>query len=175
MTSRGVKTEPVGSGADALRLLRSNRPFRSLWCARGISFLGDSLGLVTLLLYTANTTGQALAVALLLLVGDFAPALLGPFTGTVSDRFDLRRVMILSEHMQGVLVTIIALTLPSLPLLLALVALRAMAGQVFQPAPPGSGSGPGARPYGRELCPRVRHERLGGARSAGGRGALACH
>jgi len=35
---------------------------------------------------------------------------------------------------QGVLVAIIALTLPSLPLLLALVALRAIAGQIFQAA-----------------------------------------
>jgi MFS family permease len=113
--------------------LRGNRPFRSLWCARSTSFLGDSLGLVTLLLYTANTTGQALAVALLL-VGDFAPALLGPFIGVISDRFDLKRVMVLCELVQGVLVALIALTLPSLPLLLSLVALRAIAGQIFQPA-----------------------------------------
>jgi MFS family permease len=90
--------------------------------------------LVTLLLYTANTTGQGLAVALLLLVGDFAPALLGPFTGTFSDRFDLKRVMVLCELVQGVLVALIALTLPPLPLLLVLVALRAIAGQIFQPA-----------------------------------------
>jgi len=117
-----------------MRLLRSNRAFQSLWYARSISFLGDSLGLVTLLLYTADTTGQALAVALLLLVGDFAPSLLGPFSGVVSDRFDLKRVMVLCELVQGVLVAIIALTLPSLPLLLALVALRAIAGQIFAPA-----------------------------------------
>ena len=117
-----------------MRLLRSNRPLRSLWCARSISFLGDSLSLVALLLYTANTTDRAVAVALLLLVGDFAPALLGPFTGVVSDRFNLKRVMMLCELVQGVLVAVIALTLPSLPLLLALVALRAIAGQIFQPA-----------------------------------------
>jgi MFS family permease len=135
MTSGGgAETQPGGGGACALRLLRGNQPFRSLWCARSTSFLGDSLGLVTLLLYTANTTGQALAVALLLLVGDFAPALLGPLTGVISDRFDLKRVMVLCELVQGVLVAFIALTLPSLPLLLALVALRAIAGQIFQPA-----------------------------------------
>jgi MFS family permease len=132
MTGGGLEIEPGGSGA--LRLLRSSRPFRSLWCARSISFLGDSLSLVALMLYTANTTGQALAVALLLLVGDFAPALLGPFTGTISDRFNLKRVMVLCELVQGVLVAVIALTLPSLPLLLALVALRSITGQIFQPA-----------------------------------------
>jgi len=57
MTSGGVKTGPGGSGAGTMRLLRSNRAFQSLWYARSISFLGDSLGLVTLLLYTADTTG----------------------------------------------------------------------------------------------------------------------
>jgi hypothetical protein len=43
--------------------------------------------LVILLLHLAETTGQALSVALLLLVGDFAPALLSPLAGTFSDRF----------------------------------------------------------------------------------------
>lgn len=114
--------------------MRANRPFRLLWCARSVSFLGDSLVLVTLLLYVADTTGEALAVALLLIVGDFAPALLGPLTGTFSDRFDLKRVMVACDLAQGVLVVVIALALPSLPLLLALVALRAIVGQVFQPA-----------------------------------------
>jgi MFS family permease len=123
-----------GRGAGAKSLLRDNRPFRWLWCARSVSFLGDSLGLVALLLYVADTTGQALAVALLLLVGDFAPALLGPFTGVIGDRFGLKRVMVACDLAQGILVALIALTLPSLPLLLALVALRAVAGQVFQPA-----------------------------------------
>ena len=99
-----------------------------------MSFLGDSLGLVALMLHVAGTTGQALAVAALLLAGDFAPALLGPLTGTVADRLDRRRVMVACELVQGALVVVIALWLPSLPLLLVLVGLRAVAGQVFQPA-----------------------------------------
>jgi len=99
-----------------------------------VSFLGDSLGLVALMLHVAATTGQALAVAALLLAGDFAPALLGPLAGTVADRLDRRRVMVACELVQGVLVVVTALWLPSLPLLLVLVGLRAVAGQVFQPA-----------------------------------------
>jgi MFS family permease len=99
-----------------------------------VSFLGDSLGLVALMLHVADTTGQALAVALLLLAGDFAPALLGPLAGTVADRLDRRRVMVGCELVQGALVLATALWLPPLPALLALVGLRAVAGQVFQPA-----------------------------------------
>ncbi len=114
--------------------LAANSGFRLLWSARGVSFLGDSLSLVALLLYVAQDTGQALAVAALLLVGDFAPALLGPLTGTVGDRFDLRRVLVVCDLMQGVVVLVIGLALPPLPVLLALVALRGVAGQVFGPA-----------------------------------------
>ena len=99
-----------------------------------MSYLGDSLGLVALMLHVADTTGRALAVALLLLAGDFAPALLGPLAGTVADRLDRRRVLVGCELLQGALVLATALWLPPLPGLLALVGLRAVAGQVFQPA-----------------------------------------
>jgi MFS family permease len=129
-----MATDGGPAGAGALRLLGANRPFRLLWTARAVSFLGDSLSLVALMLHVAGTTGHALAVAALLLAGDFAPALLGPLTGTVADRLDRRRVMVAGELVQGALVVVIALWLPSLPLLLVLVGLRAVAGQVVQPA-----------------------------------------
>lgn len=118
----------------ALRLVRTNRAFGGLAVARIVSLTGDSLSLVALMLLVAGRAGDALAVALLLLVGDFAPALLGPVTGAVSDRFDLRRVMVGAELAQGALVVAIAVLLPPLPVLLALVALRSVAGQVFLPA-----------------------------------------
>jgi MFS family permease len=122
------------SGVGSLALLRTNVSFRKLWAARTVSYFGDSLSLVALMLHVAQTTGQALAVATLLLVGDFAPALFGPLAGTVVDRCDLRRVMVGCELAQALLVGLTALWLPALPTLLVLVALRAVVAQVFQPA-----------------------------------------
>ncbi len=82
-----------------------------MWLSRAISTFGDSLSLVVLLLYLAESTGEAFAVAALLLVGDLAPSLLGPLTGAVSDRLALRRVMIGCELAQAAAVLVILVTL----------------------------------------------------------------
>ena len=99
-----------------------------------MSFLGDSVGLVALLLYVATDTGSALGVALLMLVGDFVPQLFSPFAGTIADRLDRRLVMVCCEVGQALLVLAIALTLPPLPVLLGLVLMRSLLATVFQPA-----------------------------------------
>ena len=117
-----------------LTLLKENGPLRVLSTARVVSVVGDALSLVTLMLHVQSVAGKAIAVAALLLVGDFAPSLLSPFTGLVSDRFDRRTVMIICEVAQCALLAVIAFTLPPLPVLLLLVGVRAMIGQIFVPA-----------------------------------------
>jgi MFS family permease len=135
-TGADAKTESKAGdgGVGALELLRTNAPFRSLSIARIVSFVGDSVSLVALMLYVADSVGQALAIALLLLVGDFTPSLVSPITGAITDRFNLKTVMITCELVQGAILLLIALSLPALPLLLVLVGARAIGGQVFQPA-----------------------------------------
>jgi MFS family permease len=117
-----------------LTLLKENGPLRVLSTARVVSVVGDALSLVTLMVHVQSLLGKAVAVAALLLVGDFAPSLLSPLTGVVGDRFDRRTVMIVCEVAQGVLLAVIAFTLPPLPVLLVLVGVRAVIGQVFVPA-----------------------------------------
>ena len=119
---------PAGS------LIVGNPKFRTLWFARFLSFFGDSVGLIALLLYTAERFGSGLAVAFLMLAGDFVPSLLSPVAGAISDRLDRRLVMISCELIQGALIAAIALTLPALPLLLALVAAQSCVAAVFKPA-----------------------------------------
>lgn len=114
--------------------LRTHTDFRRLWTARAVSFMGDSIGLVALILYVAGKSGTGLAVALLMLAGDVAPQLLSPFAGALADRFDLRRVMVVCELGQAALMLTVALVLPPLPLLVILVAARSTLATVFQPA-----------------------------------------
>jgi MFS family permease len=128
----GVVGLPGRTGV--VSLLRANPAFLRLWTARLLSFAGDSVGLIALMLYTAERFGTGLAVALLMIAGDFVPGLLSPFAGTLSDRLDKRAVMASCELIQGAVVLAIALTLPGLPLLLLLVGIQACVAAVFQPA-----------------------------------------
>jgi predicted MFS family arabinose efflux permease len=111
-----------------------NRDFRLLWTARLVSFLGDSLGLVALILYVSDKVGTGTAVGLLLLAGDFAPTLVGPLAGALADRMRRRRVMVICELSQGFVVAAIVALTPPLALLLPLVAVRSMLSTTFQPA-----------------------------------------
>ncbi|MEU4394994.1 MFS transporter [Kribbella sp. NPDC023855] len=133
-SGRGEVSAGAGGGGrvGAVGVLRGNPGFRRLFWARGVSFLGDSLSLVAVLLFVEGETGAALAVALVLLAGDFTPGLFGAFAGVVGDRVDLRKVMVGCDLAQGVLVLAMAATLPPLPILLVLIAVRSLVAQVFQ-------------------------------------------
>ena len=115
-----------------MALLRANRSFRRLWLARLISFLGDSLGLVALIIYMTEQTDSGATVGLLLLAGDFTPAFLAPLLGAIADRTEARRTMISCELGQAAAVVTIVALQPSVPLVLTLVALRSLMAGIFQ-------------------------------------------
>jgi MFS family permease len=116
------------------RLLRDNRRFRMLWLARVVSFLGDSMGLVALILYVADKRGSGSAVALLLLAGDFTPTLLSPLVGVVADRLERRRILIVCELGQALAIGTIVVAEPPLVPLLVLVAIQSLMANLFQAA-----------------------------------------
>ena len=115
-------------------LMGRNRPFRLLWAARTISFVGGSAGMVGILLHLAGGEGAVLAVTLLMLCGDFAPALLSPLTGVFSDRVHLKRLMLVCAAGQALATAAIAIWLPPLAILLSLYTVRSVLEQVFTPA-----------------------------------------
>lgn len=115
-----------------MSVLRRYPVFRRLWLARVVSFIGDSLGLVALILYVTEETDSGAAVGLLLLAGDFTPALLSPVLGAIADRTDARRTMIACELGQAVAVGLIVVLQPAIAVVLVLVAGRALLAATFQ-------------------------------------------
>jgi MFS family permease len=112
-------------------LLRVAPAFRSLWLSRAISFTGDGVARVALVLLVAPRGPTDVSVVLL---ANTLPRLLGPVAGAVADRVDQRRLLVVCELGQGAIYAVLALTAPSLTVLLVLVAVAGVLATLFTPA-----------------------------------------
>ena len=104
-----------------------------MWLSRVVSQIGNLITTVALVLYVEETHESGVAVGAVLLAAAI-PTLLGPLAGTLADRVDQKKLMMTCEVGQGVLVAVIALWLPPLPVLLALVFATAVLSTAFRPA-----------------------------------------
>lgn len=115
-------------------MLRGNAAFRRLFLARLISYVGDSVALIALLLHVEATAGVGVAVSALLLAHAVPNGLLGPIAGAIADRVDQRNLMIAVDVGRALLFVVIAATLPSLPVLVTLMVVAAVLETGFRPA-----------------------------------------
>lgn len=114
-------------------LLRDNRAFRALWLARTLAYLGDFVTVTVLLLYLYEVGASPTQVGVAL-AAKFVPQALGPLTGVLADRWDPRRLMIVSDLARVGTVGLIVALLPPYPLLLVLIAATGCLSAVFTPA-----------------------------------------
>ncbi len=120
------------SARDVLRI----PDFRRLWAAQGISDVGDGLTLLTLMLLVNQLTGSTLALAALAIVLAIPPLTIGLVAGTYADRWDRRRIMLVSDTLRAVVVLGFVLfdSAATLPALLVLAFVQASIGTFFNPA-----------------------------------------
>ncbi|MCA0453571.1 MAG: MFS transporter [Chloroflexi bacterium] len=91
-----------------ITLLRQNPGFARLWYAQVISLFGDWFNIIALSgLVTQYTDKSGLAVSGLLLARVLPPFIVSPFAGVLIDRFDRKRLLIISDVMR----TLIGLSL----------------------------------------------------------------
>ena len=114
-------------------ILVRNPSFGYFWVARLVSYFGSAVTIAALVLYVYESEGSGVAVGLLLLA-ETLPRLLGPFAGTLADRAEGRRFMILCDLGQAALIGCVALLLPPFPVLVALVAGASVLSTLFFPA-----------------------------------------
>jgi MFS family permease len=107
-------------------LVRRSPGLAGLLAAQAISPLGDAMATTALILHVQRTTGSATAVGLLLFA-QAIPPLAAPFAGVVADRFPPGRLLGAGWLAQAVLAGLVALLLPPLGALLAVVFLLALA------------------------------------------------
>jgi MFS family permease len=77
--------------------LRLYPPFRRLWFAQGVSFIGTEIAEVALAYQTYQLTGSTLAVGLIALTHLVPLVTLTVIGGAIADAFDRRRVMLVQQ------------------------------------------------------------------------------
>ncbi|GGM44155.1 MFS transporter [Micromonospora sonchi] len=83
--------------ASTLSVLTRNRNFRNLFMAQLVVFGADWFVMVPLLVLLPKLTGSGVWGALVLAVDTGIVALLLPYTGTIADRFDRRKIMMVAN------------------------------------------------------------------------------
>jgi MFS family permease len=116
-----------GSGDSLLR----NRHFMRLWVGQGISFVGDAVSMIALVVLVVQITGSASAVGGAL-VARLLPTLASPLAGVLADRLDRRVVLVASDLARAVLVLGMVFA-RDLVVLYVLVFLMGLARTLFNP------------------------------------------
>ncbi len=111
-------------------LLKNSR-FRRLWVGQGLSFVGDFVSTVALVLLVVDVSGSASAVGGVL-VARLLPTLASPLVGVLADRLDRRAVLVTADLVRAVLVVGLIFA-RDLPVIFALVFLLGVAQTVFNP------------------------------------------
>ncbi len=126
---------------DYIRLLSSNHDFAKLWAAQLVSLLGDWFSTIVvsalIITYTEGSGYQGIAVSGFLIARMLPPLLVRPWAGVLADRFDRKRLLIISDLLRAaaVLGLLFASQSPdSLPLIYVLVIIQFMISSVFEPA-----------------------------------------
>ena len=91
------------------RRLFRNRNFLALWIGQMISFIGDYFVMLAVPIAINRLTGSAMMVGLSFIAAAIPALLLGPVAGVFIDRWDRRKVMIISDGMRALLVLLMLL------------------------------------------------------------------
>ena len=121
-------------------LVRDNADFRRLYAARLISFAGDWFLLIPLLGLVYEISGSPLAAAAVIAAQALPALLLAPVTGVVADRFDRKKILVVSDLLRaGLALSLLAVDAVGgvwFPLLI--VALEGAGAAFFYPASSGA-------------------------------------
>ena len=122
--------------AAPLSVLTRNRDFRRLFAAELVVFGSDWFVMVPLLVLLPELTGSGVWGALVLAADTGITALLLPYTGTVADRLDRRKILMMANvaALLSALVLFLVRSAATAPLALVAVGAMAVAKAFYSPA-----------------------------------------
>jgi MFS family permease len=95
---------------DFATLLRSNAGYRRLWLAQVISEVGDYFNNVAVFSLALERTGSGLVVSGIMLARAMPAVAAGPLAGVLLDRYDRKRIMVLSDLVRAAVAGAFVLT-----------------------------------------------------------------
>ena len=110
-----------------LDLLRREQDFRRAYLAQLIALGGDWFAVIPLLILLPELTGTGLYGAFVLATDTLVFALVAPYAGTVVDRLDRRRVLVVSNAVAGVAALLLVLVRSETTAWIALLAIGIVA------------------------------------------------
>ncbi|TVQ67889.1 MAG: MFS transporter, partial [Balneolaceae bacterium] len=118
------------------KLIRGNHNFRRLWIAQIISNFGDWFGLLAVYALIQKYSGSEFLLGLIIVVKMLSLAFSSPLAGFITDRFNRRRLMIMSDLARGLLVLgfILIISVDQLWLAYVITALQMVFSAIFEPA-----------------------------------------
>lgn len=99
-----LSTHTVQKPTGYLQLIRQNANFRNLWLGQVISLMGDWFNLIASASLVAHLTQSGLAVGGLFVARMLAQFFMGPFGGALADRFDRKRLLVVTDFARAVIV-----------------------------------------------------------------------
>ncbi len=124
-----------------LNLIQGNRDFAKLWLAQVVSLLGDWFNTIVIsaliVQYTEGSGYQGLAVSAFLIARMIPPLLMRPLAGVLADRFDRKRLMIISDLLRALAVLGLLFTTQGpeyLPLVYVFTIMQFLVSSIFEPA-----------------------------------------
>jgi MFS transporter, DHA3 family, macrolide efflux protein len=111
------------------------RDFRLMWIGQLVQTAGTALTSLAASILVYRLTGSALSVGLMMMATAAPSLFVGLFAGVVVDRYDRKRIMVITELMRAVLVVFIPILVPfSIVWLYVIVALLSAISQFYDPA-----------------------------------------
>ena len=83
-----------------LQVLR-RRDFALLWAGQAVSKLGSKISYIALTWLVADLTGKASSVGLLFIILTIPSVVLGPWAGVLIDRWDKKKLIVISDILNG--------------------------------------------------------------------------
>ena len=79
------------------QLIKKRRAFRNLWLSIVVSLMGDWFNTIASMMIVNQYTDSGLAISGILIARTLPIFLVGPIAGVVADRFDRKKIMIVTD------------------------------------------------------------------------------